>query len=32
VTILSSSVAMVFSMGLASQGSWAPIYSDGAQR
>jgi hypothetical protein len=32
VTILSSGVAMVFSMGLASQGSWAPIYSDGAQR
>jgi hypothetical protein len=32
MTILSSSVAMVFSMGLASQGSRAPIYSDGAQR
>jgi hypothetical protein len=32
VTILSSDVAMVFSMGLASQGSMAPIYSYGAQR
>jgi hypothetical protein len=32
MTILSSGVAMVFSMGVASQGSSAPIYSDGAQR
>jgi hypothetical protein len=31
VTTLSSNVAMVFSMGLASQGSRAPIYSSGAQ-
>jgi hypothetical protein len=31
VTTLSSGVAMVFSMGLASQGSRTPIYSSGAQ-
>jgi hypothetical protein len=31
MTILSSGVAMVFSLGLASQGSRTPIYSNGAQ-
>jgi hypothetical protein len=31
MTILSSGVAMVFSLGLASQGSRIPIYSNGAQ-